>query len=118
MNSQSRMPVEAVDGSGEGNPTLGSILWCLFSKSPKSGTANLFAKGCKRNMKKMKRKKKSKEISYLVSHHTSLCVVGCRQPSMVAVGSACVCVCVCVCICDGGGGEMEFEKKAQGYNNT
>ena|ERR1700679_63542 len=39
----------------------------------------------------MKRMKKFKEISYLVSHHTSLCVVGCRQPSIVAVGSACVC---------------------------
>ena len=26
---------------------LGSILLCLFSKSPKSGTANLYANGCK-----------------------------------------------------------------------
>ena len=31
------------------NPRLGSILLCLFSKSPKSGTANLFANGCKYN---------------------------------------------------------------------
>jgi len=28
------------------NPTIGFILFCLFSKSPRSGTANLFANSC------------------------------------------------------------------------
>ena len=30
------------------NPTIGFVLFCLFSKSPRSGTANLFANGCKK----------------------------------------------------------------------
>ena len=41
------MLLEAIDGLDEASPMLGSILHCLFSKPPKSGTTNLFAKGCK-----------------------------------------------------------------------
>ena len=32
------------------NPTIGFVLFCLFSKSPRLGTANLFANGCKQSL--------------------------------------------------------------------